>query len=85
MKKRLKKEAFLAVIFALICQILEMFVFKSGSLVFVMNFLTVIALGLAIMLGVRAATVVENKREGESWKTIIKEELHDDSSENSGE
>ena len=42
-------------------------------------------LGLAIMLGVRAATVVEHKREGESWKTIIKEELHDDSSENSGE
>lgn len=50
MKKRLKTEAFLAVIFALICQILEMFVFKSGSLAFVMNFLTVIALGLAIML-----------------------------------
>ncbi|MFR4616686.1 MAG: hypothetical protein ACLT64_08090 [Streptococcus salivarius] len=43
------------------------------------------ALGLAIMLGVRAATVVEHKRKGESWKTIIKEELHDDSSENSGE
>ena len=107
MKKRLKTEAFLAVIFALICQILEMFVFKSGSLAFVMNFLTVIALGLAIMLGVRAATVVEHKREGEllnlylflheknipensdylenTWKTIIKEELHDESSENSGE
>ncbi len=60
MKKRLKTEAFLAVIFALICQILEMFVFKSGSLAFVMNFLTVIALGLAIMLGVRKQLLKKN-------------------------
>ena len=85
MKKRLKTEAFLAVLFALLCQVLEMFVFQNGTPNFVMNFLTVIALGLAIVLGVRAATVVEHKREGDAWKTIVKEELHDESSDNSGE
>ena len=92
MKKRLKTEAFLAVLFALLCQVLEMFVFKNGTPNFVMNFLTVIALGLATAMclslagcGVRAATVVEHKREGDAWKTIVKEELHDESSDNSGE
>ena len=38
MKKRLKTEAFLAVLFALLCQVLEMFVFKNGTPNFVMNF-----------------------------------------------
>ena len=41
MKKRLKTEAFLAVLFALLCQVLEMFVFKNGTPNFVMNFLKI--------------------------------------------
>ena len=51
----------------------------------IVGLITFIALGLAIVLGVRAATVVEHKREGDAWKTIVKEELHDESSDNSGE
>ena len=78
MKKKLKREAFLAVIIALVCQILEMYVFTKGGGNFAMNFLTVVALAFAIILGVRSATVVEHKREGEAWKTIVKEELHEE-------
>ncbi|MGF1982763.1 hypothetical protein ACQUEN_06410 [Lactococcus taiwanensis] len=80
MKKRFKREAGLAVAVALVCQLLAMFAFSSKTPDFWLNLITVLALALAIVFGVRSATVVEHQREGEAWKNIIEEELHEEKS-----